>query len=297
MKRFIVQIIAFLLVIVVVDMASGYIFRHIESNAKGGFTYRDNYICDKMETDILVSGSSRCVRHYNPQIITDSLGMSCYNAGQMGNGIILNYGRLRMIDERKRPFVIIYDLHPAFDLLIGDDNHRYLTWLKSHYERNGISDIFNSVDKTERLKMLSRMYRYNSRWVEIMMDYLQPISDARSDGFSPLKGKIDRMKIHTVDHREKHGYVSDDLKLWYIEKMIEESSNSKLFIVVSPIWYGMDTLQFAPVKELCQKKGIPFIDFSNNPKYVGNNEFFKNGSHMNEKGADEFTRDLIEFIK
>ena len=297
MKRFLVQIIAFLLVIIVVDMTSGYLFKYIESKAKGGFTYRDNYICDKMETDIFVSGSSRCVRHYNPQIITDSLGLSCYNAGQMGNGIILNYGRLRMIDERKRPSVIIYDLHPAFDLLVGDDNHRYLTWLKSHYDRNGIADIFYSVDKKERFKMISRMYRYNSRWVEIMMDYLHPVSEARNNGFSPLKGEIDRMKIRTEGLRGNHEYIFDDLKLRYIEKMIEESSDSKLFIVVSPIWYGMDTLQFAPVKELCQERGIPFIDFSNDPKYVGNNEFFKNGSHMNERGADEFTKDLIELIK
>ena len=136
MKRFLLKVVLFFIMLAAVDAAIGFALRHMEQNAKGGFTFRDNFICDQMETDILISGSSRCIRHYNPQIIMDSLGLSCYNSGQMGNGIILNYGRLRMISERKKPSIVIYDLHPPFDLLRGEDNHRYLTWLKSHYERD-----------------------------------------------------------------------------------------------------------------------------------------------------------------
>lgn len=292
MKRFLIQIIAFFAILIVVDMACGLAFRQVESKAKGGFTYRDHFICDELETDVLVSGSSRCVRHYNPQIISDSLGLSCYNSGQMGNGIVLNYGRFRMVEERKKPKIIIYDLLPEFDLLVGYDNHRYLTWLKSHYERDGIADIFESIDKTEKFKMLSQMYRYNSRWVEIMMDFIHPISDARDDGFSPLIGEMDKTKVRK-DHDSKGDYLFDDLKISYLDKLIDESQDVKLYFVVSPIWYGMDTLQFEPVKQICQERGIPFIDFSNDPKYVHNDEFFSDGNHMNERGADEFTLDLI----
>lgn len=292
MKRFLIQIIAFFAILIVVDMACGLAFKRIESKAKGGFTYRDHYICDELETDVLVSGSSRCVRHYNPQIISDSLGLSCYNSGQMGNGIILNYGRFRMVEERKKPKIIIYDLHPEFDLLVGYDNHRYLTWLKSHYGRDGIADIFESIDKTEKFKMLSQMYRYNSRWVEIMMDFLHPISDARNNGFSPLIGEMDKTKVRSVQD-SKRDYLFDDLKISYLNKLIDESQGEKLYIVVSPIWYGMDTSQFEPVRQICQERGIPFIDFSNDPKYVHHDEFFFDGNHMNERGADEFTRDLI----
>ena len=296
MKRFIIQVLVFLAIVVVIDVACGFGFKHIESKAKGGFTYRDNYICDLLETDVLVSGSSRCVRHYNPQIISDSLGLSCYNSGQMGNGIILNYGRLKMINDRKKPLIIIYDFYPGFDLLKSEDNHKSLSWLKSHYERNGIADIFESIDKTERYKMQSRMYRYNSRWVEMMIDYFHPISYARGDGFSPLKGELDKTKIHAEDKESNKKYEFDELKLSYINKMIDEAGDARLYFVVSPIWYGMDTLQFEPVKQICQERGIPFIDFSNNPKYVHHDEYFKDGNHMNERGADEFTRDLIRCL-
>ena len=296
MKRFVIKIAFFFALVVVADVLCGFTLGYFAKNAKGGFTQRDTYICDKLETEFLLMGSSRCVRHYNPEIITDSLGMTCYNTGQMGNGIILNYGRLKMIDERKRPKVVIYDIFPDVDFFIGDDNHRYLTWLRQHYERDGIAGIFESVDPTEKYKMLSQMYRYNSRVIELMADYLHPIYEARDDGFSPDKGKLDRTKIK-VSSEKKKKLVVDSVKLDYINKLIDELDGCKLFFVVSPRWYGMDSVQFQPIINICQQRNIPFIDFSNNPKYVHHDIYFKDGNHMNERGADEFTKDLIGYLK
>lgn len=296
MKRFVLKVFAFFAIIAVVDIAGGSGLKWLAAHARGGFTLRDNYICDSLRTDILLSGSSRCVRHYNPQIISDSLGVSCYNSGQMGNGIILNYGRLKMVNERQKPKLVIYDLHPGFDILVGDDNHRYLTWLKGHYDRDGIADIFSSVDNTEKYKMTSQLYRYNSRIIELVSDCLQPLSNAKPDGFSPLKGKIDKLKIRSrVD--TKQDYRFDNLKLEYIKKYILEVGADHIVFVVSPSWYGMDSLRFKPVKEICEQHLIPFIDYSNNPKYVHNDTYFKDGNHMNAVGADEFTKDLIKVLR
>ena len=296
MKRFLLKLGLFFSLILIADIALGGALGYLANHAKGGFTQRDAYICNRLETDFLLMGSSRCVRHYNPQIITDSLGLSCYNTGQMGNGIILNYGRLRMMDERRKPKVVVYDINPEFDLLVGDDNHRYLTWLKQHYDREGIDEIFESVDKTEKYKMCSQIYRYNSRIIELLTDFLHPISNARSNGFSPLKGEIDKTKIRAISKEKKMPKV-DSVKLEYINKLIDELEGSKLYFVVSPRWYGMDSIQFKPIMEVCKDRGIPFIDFSNDPKYVHHDEYFKNGNHMNARGADEFTRDLITNLK
>ena len=296
MKRFLVKLALFFALIAIADVLCGFALDYFAQHAKSGFTLRDNYICDKLETDFLLMGSSRCIRHYNPQIITDSLGMSCYNSGQMGNGIILNYGRLRMIDERKKPSVVVYDVTPEFDIFIGDDNHRYLTWLKQHYERNGIAAIFESVDSSEKYKMTSQMYRYNSRFIELMTDFFHTLSDVRSDGFSPHKGELDRTKIKSDSIKEKTPAI-DNVKMEYVNKLIDELDGVKLFFVVSPSWYGMDSVRFQPIIEICQERDIPFIDFANHPKYVHQDVFFKDGNHLNERGANEFTKDLIGYLK
>ena len=277
------------------DILCGFGFGYLAQNAKGGFTRRDTYICDKLETEFLLMGSSRCVRHYNPQIISDSLGMSCYNTGQMGNGIILNYGRLRMIDERKKPRVVVYDVTPEFDVFIGDDNHRYLTWLKQHYDREGIADIFENVDKTEKYKMVSQMYRYNSRIIELMADYLHPLADGGKDGFSPLIGEMDRTKIRRTEKVSTIPPV-DSLKLKYINQLIDELDGVKLYFVVSPSWYGIDSTRFKPIMDICLQRGVTFLDFSNDPKYVHQDLYFKDGNHLNARGADEFTKDFLRSL-
>lgn len=296
MKQFVLKVLAFFAIIALIDVVGGLGLKWLTAHARGGFTYRDNYICDSLRTDILLSGSSRCVRHYNPQIISDSLGVSCYNSGQMGNGIILNYGRLKMINERQKPKLVIYDLQPRFDMQEGHDNHRYLTWLRGHYDREGIADIFSSVDDTENYKMKSQLYRYNSRIIELISDFLQPLSNIRPDGFSPLKGELDRLKIKS-NVKTKQNYRFDTLKQEYINKYIREVGADHIVFVVSPRWYGMDTLQFKLVKEICEQQHIPFIDYSNDPKYVHNDTYFKDGNHMNAKGADEFTNDLVRLLR
>ena len=292
MKKFILKTVIFLAIIVIIDSVAGYTFDYLYTNAKGGMTLRDNYICNELKTDILLCGSSRCVHHYNPQIFTDSTHMSCYNSGQDGNGIILLCGRLQMIKKRMTPKLVIYDINPEFDLLQGDDDHMYLTWLKPYYAQKKIKDIFLSVDSTEQWKMLSNMYRYNSHIIEICIDYFHPMISPNKNGFWPQQGEMNKLKIREEDHIPQNMYVFDPLKVYYLERYAE-SLDDKIVFCVSPIWYGMDTKQLSPIIELCKKKGIEFIDFSNNPKYVRNDYYFTDGSHLNSIGADEFTKDLI----
>ena len=103
MKKFISKVGLFFLLIAIVDIVFGYTMGAITKRIDIGGAGRNNYICDKMTDDVLIFGSSRAEHHYNAQMISDSLGVSCYNAGEGGCGIILAYGRLLMILERCTP--------------------------------------------------------------------------------------------------------------------------------------------------------------------------------------------------
>ena len=296
MKKYIIKIAVFFLLVTIVDLIVGKTFQYLVDHARGGNNGRNNYICNETNQDILIFGSSRAIHHYNPLILSDSLGLSCYNCGQDGNGSILNYGRYQLIYQRYHPQIIIYDIIPDFDLLTGDDNHKYLGWLRAYYDKMGIPEVFESVDPTEKYKMKSQMYRYNSKFIEIVSDYIHPLQSDGILGFRPFNETIDTMKI-AKNPVKKANYSFDTLKISYLEKMIDKSKDTKIIFAVSPHLIGMDTLQFQPIIDICKKKDILFIDFSNNPKYVHHNEFFKDGSHLNSKGADEFTRDFIQEMK
>lgn len=295
MRKFIAKIVLLFAIIAICDyvfgLGMGYVVRHINIGGQG----RDNYICDVGEDDIMVFGSSRAVHHYNASMLEDSLGMTCYNCGDDNNGIILSYGRLMMAKERHQPKVIIEDVEPFFDLF-KDDDHKYLGWLKAHYDRQGVSEIFDAIDPTERYKMWSQMYRYNSKFLQNLVVFFTSLStDTGIKGFRPLHEDFDPMRIDKNYDRTK--YEFDPLKLEFVNKMIDLSEGSKLYFIVSPMWYGMDSAWVAPVRDICRQRNVPFLDFSNDPKYVHNNQLFKDGIHLNAKGADEFTRDLIRELR
>ena len=293
MKKFILKIGLLTLMVVCADVVIGHGLAYVVSHIRVGGQGRDNYIADEAREDILVFGSSRAVHHYNAQMLEDSLGRTCYNCGDDGCGIILSYGRLNMIKDRHQPRIIIQDVTPGFDLMVND-NHKYLGWLKTHYDKECVRPIFDDVDDTEKYKMMSYLYRNNSRFLQNIVAYFTgKANDGGVKGFRPRKGKLDKMKIRDNDG-DKDSYEFDPLKLDYINKFIDIADGTKLVFVVSPIWYGMDPKKLDPMKKICKERGVDFIDFSNDSKYVHNDIYFKDGTHLNDRGADEFTRDLIK---
>lgn len=270
--------------------------KYLQAHAKGGYVGHHNYILNQSTEDILIFGSSRAIHHYNPQIIKDSLGMTCYNCGQDGNGIVLFYGWWQIIKDRYTPKMIVYDVNPRFDLLEGEDNHKYLGWLKSEYDIDKVKQIFADVDPSEKFKMLSMMYRYNSKFLQNITDYFHPMYGISQDGYLPLIGDMDKMKIK--EQKTIVDYSYDQLKLSYIESFINDCKYRGITLIItsSPIWYGRDERELKPLKDLCNRESIPFYDFSNDDSYVHNDEMFKDGNHLNNKGADEFTKEICKII-
>jgi hypothetical protein len=300
MKKFIIQIVIFFALLFVIDRVVGFSFSYMYKHSKGEHIGRQFYIADKTHEDILIFGSSRAVHHYNPQILSDSLGLSCYNCGLDGYGIILYYGWWQMIKERYHPKVILYDVTKNFDLVVGEDNHKYLGCLKEFYDRPNIHGIFDDVDKNEKYKMMSQMYRYNSRFHRITADYLGSSNCKKSNGFKPMKGELDTMRVKKKDDNEmvsKKKPIFDPFKIEYLNKLINETEGVKLIFVVSPIWYGLDEEVLTPIRDICEKRKIPFLDYSKSPKYVHIDKYFKDGAHLNARGADEFSRDLAHQVK
>lgn len=297
MKKFLLKVIGLVVAIVIFDVLFGLGFEFLLQNAKGGDSKRNNYICNEVGADVLIFGSSRAFHHYNPVIISDSLGMTCYNCGQDGNGSILNYGRYQLICQRYRPQVLIYDLFPSFDLLVGEDNHKYLGHLRPYYDRNGIAEIFESVDDTEKYKMKSNLYRYNSKFVQILSDNIIPQQSDGIQGFRPLNLEMDSLLVRKNKEHKDVDYSFDSLKINYLKRLVELSNETKFIFVVSPCWNGMDTTSLQIVKPFCQEHNIPILNYSNDSRYLYHNEYFKDAGHLNARGADVFTRDLMHDLK
>lgn len=294
MKKFLFQLFILLSTIAIIDVSLGHLFKYWHGKITSGDIGKANYIANYANEDVLIFGSSRAELHYNPTIFTDSLGLSSYNCGAKGMGSVVAWARLSMILERHLPKIVILDVLPGVDIY-ESDKYVYLGALKTYFDKHGIHEIFDDIDKNEKYKMLCQTYRYNSIFNTYMKDLFHPFSQiSKPDslyGFRPQEGKIDPELI--VLNKEYQPQKVDSVKLKYLNRFIETAKNTLFVVVISPFWTGMDSKELAPIKELCKNNNVPFFDFSNDKKYKFNNELFMDRAHLNTKGANEFTKDLI----
>lgn len=292
MRKFVSKVVLFLLGLVVIDALVGVGARYLVAHARGGDTGLNNYICHRMKEECIIFGSSRGMHHYDPYIIADSLGMSCWNCSLDGNGIILMYGRYKMLSARYTPKMLIYDVQTSFDLLEGDD-HTYLGSLRYYYDDPGVDSIFGSVDKTERIKMLSNCYRYNSQWLQLLSDNIHPL---RSDdkGYRPMDKRMAyRPKVATPKHDEQYQY--DPLKLYYLERLVKacKANGTRLVFAISPLYDTHDDAVYQPLKSLCRRYGVPLLNHFCDKQFVDNPDYFYDSVHMNRTGATKYTKMLV----
>lgn len=295
MKKFVCKVVLFLIGLFLIDFALGLGARYLISHAKGGDTGLNNYICHQMKEECLIFGSSRGMHHYDPHIIEDSLKLSCWNCAKDGNGIILMYGRYKMISARYTPKVLIYDVQTSFDLLDGD-NHQYLGGLRYDYDEPSIDSIFWSVDKTERYKMLLNGYRYNSQWLQLISDNLHPLQ-SDDKGYRPMDKKM--IYKPKKEQAKQEAYQYDSLKLFYMEKLIMscQAKGTRLIFAISPQFETFDDEVYKPLKELCAKYQVPLMNHYCDKDFVTTSDYFYDSVHMNRIGATKYTKKLVGEIK
>lgn len=294
MKKFIFNILIFFAIVSGIDVIAGITCNYLESHAKGGDTYREYYAFMKSNENILIYGSSRAIHHYIPKLITDSTKQTCFNCGLDGNGIIFQYGRYKVMTNRYTPDIIIYDIEPAFDLN-KDDKLKYLNGLKAFYDEPGVDSIFWDVSYIERYKMFSKLYRYNTKFIQMASDNIRPLQKISKGGYKPLYGEID----YNIEWSDDPEYEIDTLKLKYFESMILSTKERgiKLIFVASPKYRALSSDSMTPIKQLCNKYDIQFLDYYCDNRFVNNASLFQDSHHLNDNGASRFTNILIDTLK
>lgn len=294
MKKLFIKLLLFGILCIFADSVFGIVMDYVYHSTKGGDTGRELYISEYANEDIIFLGSSRCTHHYDTKIFEDSLGMSSYNCGADGSGIILNYARYKLLSQRYTPKVIIYDLYYNFDLNT-DDKLSDLAGIKTQY-KNGIDTIFWTIDQTERIKMLSNLYRYNSNFIQYFGDYLHPISEVGYNGYLPLKGIISYDNQEDIE-TQKSIYDVDSLKLYYFERLIKETKGqTKLFFIISPMHKKTDIHKYDSIIQLCDRYNVPFYSFLDDSCFL-NDSLFVDRMHLNNVGAAIFSKDVVKLLK
>lgn len=259
---------------------------------------RQVYCFTRSDEDVLIIGASTASHHYVPSILADSLGMRCFNAGSDGIPVFYHYGLLSNYKGKRKPQIVVYDMNHDADLFrsnIGKFTlEAALGRLSPYYGRTPEMDSLYGLDgATSRLKYVSRMYRYNSKLLELIKcRYISPRQD---DGYEAL---TDSLPKNTMIEPLR-GIGSVDLqKVACLRKLIAYTrrNNIKLVFVISPRFYSVEDEVYHIGKEVAEENGILLIDMLNLPEPMSP-EYFADETHMNDTGARKFTAILAGCLR
>lgn len=295
MKHFLTKIVVFALVFALVDFAAGSALKAAYNRVSKGDCGRNNFMMKTLkDKDILIFGSSRAIHHYDPEVLSKDLGMSCYNCGEEGMGIILSYARLNAILSRYTPKMIIYDFEKSYDMNC-DDNHRYLGKLKPVYPDYGVDSVFNDISFTEPFKMLSHLYRYNSQLVDIAIGFLSKSPQtAESYTYNPLEHVMD----YDPSPQSDIDLSVDSIKMAYLCRFIDEckKKNIQLIFAVSPTYHA-DRIDFQSIlSEVTSNRQVKVLNHYSDTTFTAHKELFSDATHLNKSGAKNYTRKISKEI-
>lgn len=301
MMKFISKVTLFIVFAAVIDVLCGWGFDKLRNYARGGQTYKNEYVSKYCKDDIIILGSSKADHHYVPSVIQDSLGLSCYNAGEMGCGIVPAYIRYKQIERHHKPIMVIYEVTPKYDYLEDGGYSNYLGTVRQYTYDKVVREVYlDFSDKLEGLRLVSGMYRNNSKLVTNIKDIIRPAQ--HDNGYEPLYGKMSPMQSNVLSNNSprSHGDSVDSLKLKYVEKLIQETNidGVKLVFMVSPTFVKGELSQdYAEVIKLCEQYSVPFVNNIILDGISGNSELFQDGTHLNHKGAVAYSRVIVPQLR
>lgn len=260
----------------------------------------------KINSEILILGSSRAVNHYSSVILENKLNHSVYNIGIEGYRFPMQYERFRIyLKYNKKPKVILQNLESFM------------------FERN--TELFNSTQflpylddpdiqrATRNYKgefgLASRfpLYRYNGNWkyaAQGLLNYfgLGTNTSPKVKGYYGVEGNWDG-SFDKYKKQHQSGIVqpiNPEVEKEFIEFLsLCQSQEIKLVLIYSPEYIEMQKLTLnrgeiiERFKELAVHFNAVFLDYSDS-QISYDRQYFSNSQHMNKKGAELFSNILAD---
>ena len=259
------------------------------------------FVVEKVNTDVVIIGSSKASHHYVPSILSDSLGMSVYNGGQDGCFFLYQNCLINILMDRYHPKMIIWDIQPSS--FYGDNaaaEYQNFRYLSPYYLKNKwVTEYINSESAKMRFRMLSEMFAYNSKFLNYLFPLISHASPTH-EGYLPLENEgyvypswHEASKIS----EEKYVLMEDRLALLAQTILRCKKEHIRLCLFISPeysIKPHAYQLAVKNLQELANANGMDCHDYSSDIVFMNDSTLFKDSNHLNDKGAKLFTNKILD---
>lgn len=304
LKKITIGVVSICVLLVVVDWVVGTWSEKMYYQSKYGIFRRQIYCLTESQDELMILGSSRAAHHYVPQVFEDSLGMSCYNAGSDGMCIYYHYGILASRIQRGCPpkMVILEVIGTDVEVSQGAtfSLDAALDRYAPHYgEFAEIDSLFAFNGWKEKVKLMSKTYKYNSKLVQTIKCNYIPWPEDR--GYEALNGVMvlkEGKKVADILTPDSDELSIEERKLEYLQKFIDDckANDIKLVMCYSPYYGQTVPKSIQMVEELAQANGVKFLNYGDDLRFQ-KSEYFQDASHLNDTGAKVFSKEITNVLK
>lgn len=254
----------------------------------------------------IIFGSSRANHHINPDMV-DGID---FNMGMDGRKIAYMSTLIKTLSQKSSLIILHLDPSESFDeKYTGDDVKTML----NKYHKNKI--IKQSIDNLKKSNILQNVYwtlDYNGKLLSIVKNNIKPKYDFKKyNGFDPIvvsysQRKIFMKQLKQKNHQKLSTPIPENFNKIFIS-LLKEIKNfciindTKLIVYTSPVYKDSvkdDNIKFS---ELMKDMKISYFDYSDFFLKNNNIEFWKDFTHLSNKGATilskQLNKDLISLVE
>jgi hypothetical protein len=276
--------------------------RHVKTSQ---FGVSNKIVQGKINAEIVISGSSRALTHYDPRIIERITGYSTFNIGLNGSQTDLQLARLKAyLKHNQKPKLLVQNLD-LFSFLTSHeiyDPAQYVPYLNEGSIYAGVRRVYPDAWKWKYLPLYGYAVedmRFNWMIGLKALAGIQPKED-HVNGYRPRDtswtGDFEKFRANNPDgvvvETEAQG-VRD------FEELLGLCAEQGIpvLIVYSPEYYEMQAIErnrkelLGKAKEMTGHFNFPLWDYSESPICRDRSNFY-NSQHLNKRGASLFSEEF-----
>ena len=266
---FLVKLCILFFIVFFLDLLIGSLLRNLYFRQESGVLYRTTYSLEKTTSDILIFGSSTANHDYSPEIFQNRLHTSVYNTGRDGISIFYQYAILKGVLKRYSPKIILLNFDMD-EFIKTSSSYDKISALEPYYETHPeIRSIVNLKSSDEKLKLLSKIYPFNSALFTILAGNMEFNKKRRADfeGFVPLLKVLNQ----PIESDSEKDVDLDSNKVQIYKLFIQDclDNHAKLYIICSPVYNVLKNASNSVVlgERIAEEKGIRFFNFLKEREY------------------------------
>jgi len=252
-----------------------------------------NLMKGRIDSDCVILGSSRAIEHIAPTVLDSVLGTNSYNLGAPGHHMDIIEIKYRLFSDRNnRPELVLINVDNT-SLLISlmINKYQYYPWF---HDKDFREVMFSTFDFTFG-ELFLPMYRYSG--------YSGMFSPEKESLIKGWRGRDEVFDSTLVDEKSLVFKIDRDVEkkfLSLLDTIIDDGIKVVLFF--SPVY--VDTYREMPNQEefkayydsVSRAKDIPLLDYTQ-MSICKDTSYFRNGLHLNRRGAIAFSDSLANDIK